>query len=48
MFSLFNFSSVIPGGQLTPFAPMRGQAAAPRTSTQLLVSDTAVRPVTDE
>ena len=22
MFSLFNFSSIFPGGQLTPFAPM--------------------------
>jgi len=25
MFSLFNFSSIFPGGQLTPFAPMRGR-----------------------
>ena len=25
MFSLFNFSSIFPGGQLTPFAPMCGR-----------------------
>jgi len=25
MFSLFNFSSIFPGGQLTPFAPMYGR-----------------------
>jgi len=23
VFSLFNFSSIFPGGQLTPFSPMR-------------------------
>jgi len=25
MFSLFHFSSILPGGQLTPFAPMCGR-----------------------
>ena len=25
MFSLFNFSSIFPGGQLAPFAPMCGR-----------------------
>ena len=25
MFSLFNFSSIFPGAQLTPFAPMCGR-----------------------
>ena len=25
MFSLFNFSAIFPGGQLTPFAPMCGR-----------------------
>jgi len=29
MFSLFNFSSIFPGGQLTPFAPMCGCPLVP-------------------
>jgi len=30
MFSLFNFSSIFPGGQLTPFAPMCGRPRVDR------------------
>jgi len=34
MFSLFNFSSIFPGGQLTPFAPMYGRPCKQPISLQ--------------
>ena len=35
MFSLFNFSSIFPGGQLTPFAPMCGRPWSTLTRDEL-------------
>ena len=34
MFSLFNFSSIFPGGQLTPFAPMCGRPCHHRKTSK--------------
>ena len=43
MFSLFNFSSIFPGGQLTPFGPMCGRPCRwrflPKKKPQLVLAE---------
>ena len=43
MFSLFNFSSLFPGGQLTPFAPMCGRPCKHRRCTSTLLARITAR-----
>ena len=46
MFSLFNFSSIFPGGQLTPFAPMCGRpwfGALPSIGSSIFAEHTVKR-----
>ena len=44
MFSLFNFSSIFQGGQLTPFAPMCGRPWISQSSVKHKPTDTHIHP----